>query len=231
MFWWTIRDHGDVVGCAMRTAPHDLVLGTLSDDGAHALGVAVARLDPGCPALGGPALAVAAVTQAMGYSVTRVTRNEYLLELDELVAPRVTGTFEKASIADLDLLAGWMIAFGEEVELPPAELDVTAARITEGSLFGWRSDGELVSMAGHAALVAAGGVTVARVGPVYTPGAHRGHGFAAGVTAGVSALLLEQGCRVMLYTDVANATSNGVYERLGYRRVDEFTHCEIRAAR
>jgi hypothetical protein len=35
----------------------------------------------------------------------------------------------------------------------------------------------------------------------------------------VSRLLLDAGLRCMLFTDLANPTSNGVYTRIGYRRV------------
>jgi predicted GNAT family acetyltransferase len=61
-----------------------------------------------------------------------------------------------------------------------------------------------------------------RVGPVYTPPELRGHGFASAATAAVSRAALEAGLReVVLYTDLANPTSNAVYQRLGYRPVEE----------
>jgi GNAT superfamily N-acetyltransferase len=63
---------------------------------------------------------------------------------------------------------------------------------------------------------------MARIGPVYTPPALRGRGYAAAVTAAVSQAALDAGVRaVVLYTDLANPTSNALYERLGYRAVED----------
>jgi predicted GNAT family acetyltransferase len=41
------------------------------------------------------------------------------------------------------------------------------------------------------------------------------------VTAYVTRHLIEKGARVMLFTDAANPTSNGIYQAIGYRLVDE----------
>ena len=61
---------------------------------------------------------------------------------------------------------------------------------------------------------------IGRLGPVYTPPEHRGHGYAAAVTAAATQAVLDAGGRgVMLFTDRANPTSRGVYARLGYREV------------
>jgi predicted GNAT family acetyltransferase len=56
---------------------------------------------------------------------------------------------------------------------------------------------------------------------VYTPLEFRRRGFGSAVTAHVTRLLLERGARVMLFTDAANPTSNGIYQEIGYRLVDE----------
>jgi predicted GNAT family acetyltransferase len=59
-----------------------------------------------------------------------------------------------------------------------------------------------------------------RIGPVYTPPAHRGRGYAGALTAAVTDDLLAGGDpRVTLFTDETNATSNALYARIGYRDV------------
>ncbi len=68
---------------------------------------------------------------------------------------------------------------------------------------------------------------VARVGPVYTPGAHRGHGYASVLTAHVSRLLRDSGTRVCLFTDQANPTSNKIYAAIGYERVVDMANLVI----
>ncbi len=61
-----------------------------------------------------------------------------------------------------------------------------------------------------------------RVGPVYTPPELRGRGYAGAATAAVSQAALGAAVReVVLYTDLANPTSNALYERLGYRPVED----------
>jgi predicted GNAT family acetyltransferase len=72
-------------------------------------------------------------------------------------------------------------------------------------------------MAGHAPLVDTPAGPVGRVGPVYTPPDLRRQGYGAAATAAVVASLEPRCALVMLYADAANPTSNGVYERLGFR--------------
>jgi predicted GNAT family acetyltransferase len=61
---------------------------------------------------------------------------------------------------------------------------------------------------------------VPRIGPVYTPAEHRGHGYAAALTAAVAEDALAKGAvAVTLFADAANPTSNNVYRRIGFREV------------
>ena len=58
----------------------------------------------------------------------------------------------------------------------------------------------------------------ARVSLVRTPPEERGRGFAGAVTSAVSRAALDAGAeQVLLFTDLANPTSNALYQRLGYR--------------
>jgi hypothetical protein len=60
----------------------------------------------------------------------------------------------------------------------------------------------------------------ARIGPVYTPPAARGRGYASACTAALSERMLAAGKRFcFLYTDLDNPTSNTIYQRIGYRAV------------
>jgi predicted GNAT family acetyltransferase len=63
---------------------------------------------------------------------------------------------------------------------------------------------------------------VVRVGPVYTPPALRGRGYAGAVTGAVTSAAIAAGAReVVLFTDLANPTSNALYRRLGYQPVTD----------
>nr|WP_231924447.1 GNAT family N-acetyltransferase [Micromonospora chokoriensis] len=68
---------------------------------------------------------------------------------------------------------------------------------------------------------------VARIGPVYTPPAQRGRGWASNAVAEVSRRIQADGARVCLYTDQANLTSNKIYAALGYRPVVDMANLVI----
>jgi len=69
---------------------------------------------------------------------------------------------------------------------------------------------------------------MSRVGPVYTPPAHRARGYGSAVTAAVSQRATEAGARdVILFTDLANPTSNSIYQKIGFRPVYDSTDLEF----
>jgi predicted GNAT family acetyltransferase len=131
---------------------------------------------------------------------------------------------------DRELALRWFVAFAEEAlhqggpgsDRADEVIDHRLSSRTAG-IFLWEDDGEPVSLAGW------GGPTPngIRVGPVYTPPELRGRGYATALTAELSRRLLDgrlfEGGRrfCFLYTDLANPTSNAIYERIGYRRVAE----------
>jgi len=133
---------------------------------------------------------------------------------------RTEGMARLAAGTDCDLLAGWFGAFAREAGDPPGadHRAAVAERLGYGGITVWEVGGAPVSVAGRTRAVAG----MVRVGPVYTPPELRGHGYAAGATAAVSQAALDAGVReVVLYTDLANPTSNALYQRLGYLPVED----------
>ncbi|MGW0659232.1 GNAT family N-acetyltransferase [Streptodolium elevatio] len=62
----------------------------------------------------------------------------------------------------------------------------------------------------------------AHIGPVYTPPEHRGRGYGAAVTAARTEAALAAGAdEVLLFTDLANPTSNSIYRKIGYEPVED----------
>jgi GNAT superfamily N-acetyltransferase len=61
----------------------------------------------------------------------------------------------------------------------------------------------------------------ARIGPVYTPPTHRGNGYGSGVTAAATRSILDEHGIPVLFTDLANPTSNKIYRAMGYRPVED----------
>jgi predicted GNAT family acetyltransferase len=67
------------------------------------------------------------------------------------------------------------------------------------------------------------------VSPVYTPSDLRGRGYAGAVTAAVSRAALDAGAgEVLLFTDLANPTSNALYQRIGYVPVSDRVSLDFR---
>src|SRR6202021_3212643 len=56
---------------------------------------------------------------------------------------------------------------------------------------------------------------------VYMPPEKRKNGYAAACVHALSKRLRDAGYRCILYTDLANPTSNSIYRRIGYRAVAE----------
>ena len=116
---------------------------------------------------------------------------------------------------------GFRVEVGEE-PIPPAAI---ARRVRAGQVALWEVDGRAVCLVGHTAPVAG----VVRIGPVYTPPEERRHGYAAACTGAVSAGMVALGHTCMLFTDLANPTSNAVYRSLGYSAVGENVRYTFRA--
>jgi GNAT superfamily N-acetyltransferase len=230
--WWVVRDDDETVAMAMRTSPHPMVVAPTSRDAALVLGAAVGHDDDRLPGLSGPRDVVDHLLEGYRASqspgsrrTTRVVRREFMYELGTLTTPSVEGQGRPADLRDTGPLTAMFMEFVDEVDVNPLSptdaRDGVVSSINEGSLYCWEHEGALVSFAGHAPVVDAGATLVGRVGPVYTPTNHRRHGFASAVTAMVTERLLDRGARVMLYTDASNATSNAIYQALGYQFVDE----------
>ena len=219
--WATVRDGGEVVGAAMQTPPWNLFLARMPPPAAVGLADAVADTGRALPGVTGEAATVRAFSarwrQRTGRD-SKVRRRQRLYVLAELVTPTdVAGGDSRATLADLDLVAGWAEAFHEEAQ-PEAPVEDwqgwARLRIDAGQVHLWRVRGEPVAMAA----VTAPAVGVARVGPVYTAPAHRRRGHGSAVTAAVTATAIAGGAKdVVLYADLANPTSNAIYQAIGYR--------------
>jgi predicted GNAT family acetyltransferase len=134
--------------------------------------------------------------------------------------PAPAGAARLASQPDAELLVDWLDAFHVEAEGagPEDSRRAVADRLSHDGFMLWETDAGPVAMAGITRAVSG----VARVAPVYTPPAHRRHGYGGGVTAAITSAALAAGAHsVVLFTDLSNATSNALYQRLGYRPVED----------
>ena len=221
--WWRGPD-GAVTGAFVWTPPHPVSVSPMPREAAERLPSALTDHDPQYTEVRGyapvaEAFAVAHVRRTG--DATRVRSRERLFRLGELRPPHPAppGRARPATPDDRELLLGWWTAYRRDAGLARGtDSRLLDDRIADGRLWLWEADAGPVSMAGAGAAIAG----AARVGPVYTPTALRGHGYAGAATSAVTQAALDAGASdVLLFTDLANATSNALYERLGYAPVED----------
>jgi predicted GNAT family acetyltransferase len=219
--------HGDkVIGAALRTPPWRLVVSMMDHPGAiHRLVEDLAEVD--LPGVVGPAESSGAFAEAWGrrgLASPRVASHERTYRLRQVRPPRpAPGRMARAEPKDRALLANWLEAFSIEAleDDPPQDYERVADRWIRGlgrTPYLWLDEGRPVSLTGVGGLTPHG----IRVGPVYTPPAFRGRGYASNLVAAASQLQLDSGrAFVFLFTDLANPTSNRIYQSIGYEPVND----------
>ncbi|MGZ4320452.1 MAG: GNAT family N-acetyltransferase [Gaiellaceae bacterium] len=228
------RDGGDVVAATMRTPPHNLILSEVGDEAAlEPLAADANDVFQSLTGVVGPKAAVARLAEIWeartGQPRQLMLRQRSYCAEQVLEPEGVAGTMRPYEERDRELVLGWMDAFVEEAlpEAPPEDsarwLERRAADPDSGTMI-WE-DGEPVSMGGYGGLTPNG----IRVGPIYTPPELRRRGYATALTAAMTRMLLEGGRRFcFLFTDLANPTSNSIYQRIGYRPVTDVDQWSFR---
>jgi predicted GNAT family acetyltransferase len=226
-FWVVTGAAGEPLAAAMRTPPYNLLLG--AGPAGPALEELVVGIDEELPGVVGAHPEVDEFVQLWRRSHAvkpRVLREQGVFALEKVQpVPPAPGASRSATRDDLPLLLDWMVAFGEEVleENDPGRAEAREGvehrlDTRDGGFELWEDGDEVVSLSGW------GGPTPngVRIGPVYTPPERRGRGYATALVAELSQALLDGGRRFcFLYTDLANPTSNAIYERIGYVKVAE----------
>jgi len=221
--WWTGADaSGEVVAAFMHTQPHPLHIALATPDQARDLAAMLADEGGTLDGVGGQRTAAeafadewAALTGAASTVSMEVGRFD--LPTRPRLAFEVSGSFRVATDADAPLLDRWHQQFVDAIEGGGRAASPLTQHLAEGRVGLWEDDGRPVSMA--YASPANGGVT--RISGVWTPPDLRGHGYASGVVAALSTARLDAGEACMLYTDLANPTSNAIYQAMGYRRIGD----------
>jgi GNAT superfamily N-acetyltransferase len=241
--WWlVVTDASAVVGAGMRTAtfaPYPPFLLPMPAEAAVALARALHERGEEVLGLNGARPAVdrcAAELTRLGGGWVQVSQHTRLHELGELTWPApVRGGLRAATEDDADLVMEWFGAFmGDADEQAGRPRGASAhdvpdraemlRRVQAGGLWFWVTEaGERVHLTG----VSPPAFGVARVGPVYTPPAQRGRGWASNAVAEISRRIQAAGARVCLFTDQANPTSNKIYAALGYQPVADMANLVI----
>ncbi len=227
-FLATVEAEGEPVTAAVMTPPHRVILYSAAGADPAPLRLILDDLRAGgwhVPGVMAPSATSTAFAQLWS-DVTgqphRAALSERAYELRRVIPPAaVDGALRPATKADLPLAVAWANNFMRDAGLPgTAEnaQEIAEQRIADRDLFLW-DDGGPVSMAAKTRHSTHGVV----VSLVYTPRELRGRGYASACVAALSQQLLDAGWKFCaLFTDLANPTSNDIYQRIGYRPVCDF---------
>jgi uncharacterized protein len=225
--WISVGELEAPVGVAVRTPPFNLVLSRAPRAALETLvyDLHARRFDlPGvsCPSEIADTFTELWTQHARTPVRTRVVMRQGIYQLTRVTPPRAApGALRPARATDAALLVEWMALFSADAGVAPSETVAYQKRIPAmieaGTIFVW-DNGAPVSMAFFQGKTPHG----IRVSMVFTPRDQRGHGYASACVAAMSAHALASGRRFcMLYTDLANPTSNALYQRIGYELVCE----------
>ncbi len=225
LFAYWLDASASVTAASLRTPPHPLITSALTWEQAQRLIDGWLAEDPDLPGANGEpqtARALAAAWRARTGGTTSLGRDMAMHTLEQVIDPPhpPAGRLRRAQAADRELLIDWWGAFADEAKIAGVgrATGVVDARLHDGGLFVWDHDGP-VSFLSLSPSIAG----VVRIGPVYTPPERRRRGYAGMAVAEASRHALGEGARAcMLFTDLANPTSNKIYAEVGYHRVGDW---------
>ncbi len=225
--WWSLHDDADALTGVVNVtsdpglglSPMPASLATALAEYCHGHGTIVEILRGAVPSVDVFAERYAHLTGAIRAELM----SQRMYEVEKVSAPTgVPGELRAAVEDDHALLSGWVSEFHREAMpggRPVDADDLVRRKLTEpGLMWVWEDGTRPVSMnwVSHPC----GGVV--RLSGVFTPPELRRKGYAAALVAATSQYALDAGAeRCVLYTDLANPTSNAIYQRLGYRPVSD----------
>lgn len=220
LFGW--HDGPPADGAVLMTPPWPLQLTIVPEHGVGELVTELRAYGAQLPGVNGEVGVVdrfVAAWKAVTGVTAQTAMSQRLYALRELRPPSdPVGRSRTAVESDVDVAVEFAEAFQVEARIPAVEV-ATGVRLAlaDGRLQLWEDpNGTVVSMAGRNPTAAG----VARVGPVYTPPQHRRHGYGTAVTAAGTEAALHGGADdVVLFTDLANPTSNAIYQQIGFEPI------------
>jgi hypothetical protein len=226
-FFACVEKGGQLPLIALRTPPYNLLLcaRSLDFDALELVARHVAATGAALPGAQGRVGVVDAFAEIWrkhaGVSLS-IAMEQRLYQLTEVTRPAdVPGRARWAEGRDGILLTTWADAFIDEAVPgdPKSDTQAMIERVTAArGLLVW-DDGGPVSMCARTRHTPHG----ASIGLVYTPPAMRGRGYASACVAELSQRILDSGKTFCaLFTDLANPTSNAIYQKIGYRPLCDF---------
>ena len=219
-------DHGPV-GAALQVPPYPLACNGLPASVHLMVANELARIRPDISGVRGTRDLATDFTNAWS-SVTgctgTVAMSEMLYRLGALRPPvGVPGAHRESTATDRAVVVDWVQQFFVETfshhrDDAAGQRFVDNAEAVGDRVILWEDAGAPVSMA----MLRAPATGVSRIGPVFTPRKSRGRGYGSAVSAAAAHLARLDGVDdVVLFADLANPTSNAIYQRIGFEAVAE----------
>jgi predicted GNAT family acetyltransferase len=237
-FWWILFLDQRIVGVAIKTGHQPMILSPMPIISSETFAYHILQQSLEFSCVNGPQDTVESFLDAytkassLGSSLQRKLKTKQLIyEVKDLREPsQWKGSPHQLTHDDIEIGAIFLKEFHEEVNFE-TNFDLiafTRAKVDAGLYWFWTDiiDGvkTIVALGGHSFVVAnpTGERSVGRIGPIYTRPSYRSHGYGSYLTAFLtSTLLTNYSCRVMLFADEANPSSNKIYRRLGYEVLGE----------
>ena len=227
-YLWAFTDAGQVVGAAWMTPPQPIGLTEMPSKAIELLIQELSNLPDRPNGVVGPKSQTDCFkdrwTKAHKLTIP-FTMEQRIYQIVDVKMPfHVSGEMRVAKRHDLELIEAWSLKFmidcGLGNDLQTAKESASRAIRNKGRYL-WILNGEAVAMAGVSGPTPSG----IRVSWVYTPDHLRGKGYASAVVAALSQRMLSEGHKFcFLYTDLANSTSNSIYQKIGYQAVCDSVH-------
>jgi predicted GNAT family acetyltransferase len=150
-----------------------------------------------------------------------INDHQRIYELKKVSSEVLTvGNLRLTQEKDMAFLPYWIEAFHQDALAASGRVQSDPENyhyhISTGNLYLLEHAGIPVSMAKISRKMQ----TVCGIGLVYTPPYFRKKGYASSCVAALSRLVLAQGySKCALYTDLANPTSNAIYQKIGYQPI------------
>jgi len=222
----SIQDGGEVRLVALMTPPFGMTLYAVDGAGGHVPplrclidGLIAAGINvPGVMTEKSLAQDFADIycdIKGLGQHIETSLRIYELYSVNPAIA--TTNTFRLAAERDMAFLPYWVEAFNAEATNTATSVDADIEKyryqLSQDRLHMLEVDGMAVAMAKiNREFMGTAGIAL-----VYTPPYFRGRGYATEVVARLSQKWLDKGfVRCVLYTDLANPTSNSIYQKIGY---------------
>ncbi|AZZ36614.1 hypothetical protein CIK05_07365 [Bdellovibrio sp. qaytius] len=223
--FYIVKTDSQISGIALATSKN-IIISDMTNESVLALADQLYFDKVNFPGVVGPVSVAALFAKTwagLTENKTHIAMSQKIYKLDKVILPRpVDGQLIVANLTHQDLITQWVFEFSLE-SLPHEANSIDVARefavnkIAKGEVFIWLDGFGIPVSMDATSRPTKNGVTV---NAVYTPKTYRKKGYASALVASTSQLMLNSGKKFcVLYTDLANPTSNKIYQDIGYNEI------------